>query len=131
MATRLHSIDPPLPEGAPVVIKAGASKFLAAFWASLADYLPGYVGTHGIARLEPQTDGLPLLLFTEDPTEQSTGTEAIRIEADDLESDTTALLRNGAQRVDIDVAAGTAAMTDPEGNPFTVFARPARHGSQR
>lgn len=127
MTTRLHSIEPPLPEGEPIVITARAAKFLAAFWASLADYLPGYVGHHGVARLEPYDDGLPLMLFTEDSSEPATGTEIVRIVSDDLDGDVAVLQRGFARLIETD--GRTATMTDPEGNVFTMISA-AHEGAQ-
>lgn len=128
MTTRLHSIEPPLADGEPVVITARAAKFLAAFWASLADYLPGYVGHHGVARLEPHSADLPLLLFTEDRSEPATGTEAIRISSDDLDGDIAALQRNFARLIKLD--GRSAMMADPEGNVFTLVSAPHEEGPQ-
>lgn len=118
MTTRLHSIEPPLGDGQPIVIVARAAKFLAAFWASLTDYLPGYVGQHGIARLEPHSPDLPLILFTEDRTQPATGTEVIRVTSDDLDADIAALQRSFARLIESDGRSAT--MTDPEGNVFTL-----------
>lgn len=128
MTTRLHSIEPALADGAPVVITARAAKFLAGFWASLADYMPGYAGRHGVARLDPCSDGLPLLLFTEDRTEPATGTAAIRISSDDLDGDIAALERVRA-RV-IERGSGSATMADPEGNVFTLLSATCGEGQR-
>jgi hypothetical protein len=120
MATRLTATSAANADE-PIVITSRSAKFLAAFWASLADYMPGYVGRHGIARLDPPNSDLPLLLFTEDRTEPATGTSGIVIEADDLTADVDALERVGARvvsRSDRD-----ATMSDPEGNHFTVVAK--------